>query len=451
MIRNSILDRWEKVRIESRGAAIFSAGGEILRSWDEIEAEAGELRGQLEGDCGAVSIQTGNVPSVPGVLLACWRTGRPVVLLDCELLGEDRRQVESSLGVTLRITAHAGGALAFVDVTSPPAPPSRACLYKVTAGQDGGLRVVGFTAEQLLADCDQVADAMGIGRGDVSYGAVSFAHSYGFSSLLTVLLCRGVPFAIAGDVLPWALVRGVECSKASVLPLVPAMFRALLSIESLPPTLRLCISAGAALAPQLGAEFHRKFGRKIHSFYGTTECGGICYDSSDEVPSEPGFVGTPLCGVRVELASPEASGGSRARVWSNAMGIGVASAQGAFEPPDVLLQQGAGFRIVRCDSPVLNVAGKKVHPAEIESVLKKVPGVADAVVWGVPDLQRGEEICALIISPQPVDAVAVRRHCANCLPPWQVPRRILTERYLPEGLTDRSARAAFAAGKVSNR
>lgn len=399
--------------------------------------------------CGTVSVQAGNSPSVPAVLLACWRTGRPVVLLDSELIGEDRFQLESSLGVTLRITFGVGGSLASVGVTSLQAPPSDACLYKVTAGQEGGLRAIAFTAEQLLADCDQVVDAMGIGPGDISYGVVSFAHSYGFSSLLTPLICRGIPMVVADDAMPWALENGLQRTKASVLPLVPAMFRALLSVKQLAPTLRLCISAGAPLDLQLGTGFHQHFGRKIHSFYGTSECGGICYDSSDEIPSEPGFVGTPLSGVRVDLVSPAASGGSLARVWSRAMGIGVALDQGAFIPPDILLQKGAGFRIVRCDSPTINVAGKKVHPGGIEAVLKQIPGVLDAVVCGTPDLQRGEEICALIISLEPLDAAAVRRHCANLLPPWQVPRRILTERSLPDGLAGRAARGAFAVEKVA--
>ena len=43
------------------------------------------------------------------------------------------------------------------------------------------------------------------------------------------------------------------------------------------PSLRLCISAGAPLIRQGAGMFSVKFGQKIHTFYGSSECGGIAY------------------------------------------------------------------------------------------------------------------------------------------------------------------------------
>src|SRR4051812_39693792 len=64
--------------------------------------------------------------------------------------------------------------------------------------------------------------------------------------------------------------------------------------------LRLCISAGAPLLASVAATFTRVFGLKIHSFYGSSECGGICYDRTAEANYDDGFVGTPMEGVRLE-------------------------------------------------------------------------------------------------------------------------------------------------------
>ena len=420
------------------GAAILSPAGEILRTWQEVEDEACTLAEQIEPDTGVVAVQTGNDPSVPAILLACWRSGRAVVLHDPELQGEPRGKLESGLGATLRITRQQSGGLVFSPLDNEARHEPGICFYKVTAGIDAGLRTIGFSAEQLLADCEQIAVTMGVGSEDVNYGLVAFSHSYGFSSLITPILCRGTALVVAGDSLPWAMEAGLRLTKASVLPLVPAMFRALLSVGVLPSSVRLCVSAGVALDPSLAADFHSRFGLKIHSFYGTSDCGGICYDGSEDVVGEPGGVGQAMSGVSIDLCQPDAIGGSRIRVRS------VAVAKGGIDPCDLLVESSRGFRIVGKESDIINVAGKKVHPSEIESVLLEIPGVEDAVVCGAADVHRGEEVCALILSPQPVDASAIRRHCANQLPSWQVPRRIRVLASMPAAPSGRAALRDFA-------
>ena len=67
--------------------------------------------------------------------------------------------------------------------------------------------------------------------------------------------------------------------------------------------LRLCISAGAPLTASLAKNFHDKFRQPIHSFYGSSECGGICYDR-DGTSFDDGFVGTPMNDVDLEFIEP---------------------------------------------------------------------------------------------------------------------------------------------------
>ena len=47
-------------------------------------------------------------------------------------------------------------------------------------------------------------------------------------------------------------------------------------------------------------------------------------------------------------------------------------------------------------SVVINTGGEKVYPEEVEEVIKAMPGVADAVVVGIPDDRFGEEIVAVV-------------------------------------------------------
>ena len=443
LIRNSILSHWDKICDERIGHALLSPAGEVLRTWQEVEDESRALAQKIKRGSGVVAVQAGNDPSVPAILLACWRSGRAVVLHDLELQGEARDRLEAALGVTTRVVRQQNGEIVFSLLNNEERNEPGICFYKVTAGTDAGLRTIGFTAEQLLADCEQIVETMGIGPADVNYGLVAFSHSYGFNSLITPLLCRGIALVIAGDSLPWAMESGLRLTKASVIPLVPAMFRALLSVAALPPSVRLCVSAGVTLDPLLAADFHARFGLKIHSFYGTSDCGGICYDATDDPVEELGFVGQPVRGVSIVLCRPDAIEGSRITVRSAA--VAGASGQGSVDPCDLLVLGARGFRIVGKETDIINVAGKKVHPAEIESVLLKIPGVIAAAVCGAADVHRGEEVCAMLISQQPVDAPAVRRHCGTQLPSWQVPRRIHVLASFPPGSSDRGNLRKFAA------
>jgi bile acid-coenzyme A ligase len=71
--------------------------------------------------------------------------------------------------------------------------------------------------------------------------------------------------------------------------------------------------------------------------------------------------------------------------------------------------------------------GQNVYPAEVEAALMNFPGVADAAVFGQPDDDLGEMVCALVCpSEGTVDEAALRRHLARSLTRYKIPRRIGT-------------------------
>jgi fatty-acyl-CoA synthase len=95
------------------------------------------------------------------------------------------------------------------------------------------------------------------------------------------------------------------------------------------------------------------------------------------------------------------------------------------------------FATVRADGSVqllgrgsvcINTGGEKVFPEEVEEVLKRHPGVADAVVVGVPDERFGESVTAVVEPvpggpvPPPEDLIEwVRGRLAG----YKAPRRVL--------------------------
>jgi long-chain acyl-CoA synthetase len=304
-------------------------------------------------------------------------------------------------------------------------------LLKLTSGTTAAPRAIRFRSEQLLTDCRQICDTMGIGERDVNFGVIPLSHSYGFSNLVTPMLVRGVPFVLSRDRMPRAVLDDLARTGATVFPGMPVFYQAFCEMENAPtlPKLRLCISAGAPLPLEIAHRFRERFGHAIHSFYGSSECGGICYDREARL-EEAGFVGPPLNGVKVELLEPKAAA-SRIRIQSAAAGDGYFPEPdeeklggGFFVPDDLLSENPGGLRIVGRVSDVINVAGKKVNPAEVEAELLRFAGVRAAVVFGRESTLRNEEVAACVAASAGVSEEALLEFCRQRLSGWQVPKRI---------------------------
>ena len=87
-----------------------------------------------------------------------------------------------------------------------------------------------------------------------------------------------------------------------------------------------------------------------------------------------------------------------------------------------------GLVLLGRGSVCINTGGEKVFPEEVEEVLKEHPGIADAVVVGVPDEKFGEAITAWV-EPLPeasIDEATVIAHVKGRLAHYKAPKRVLT-------------------------
>ncbi|CAN5595616.1 long-chain fatty acid--CoA ligase [soil metagenome] len=443
-----LVDYWREILGEkSREFSLYAPTGEPLRTFLEIEEEARKWSERLvvNGSGSVVAIQTGNIAEWPALVLGTWYAGRIVLPLDSDLAPDRRAEVERLCGVTTRMEIGAAGLqMANLDNSVIDWPEPRPVLLKLTSGTSAAPRVVRFTSAQLVADCLAVCETMGLRAGDRNYGVISFAHSYGFSNLITPLLCRGIPLVVAGDMIPQAVRGGLAASKATVFPGVPALFRALSGLEPGNLELRLCISAGAPLSREVAERFGEKWGRKVHTFYGSSECGGICYDAGTETSPREGYVGHPMRGVDIKPLS--AKWPAQIEVQSAAVGEGYHPAQpddelreGVFRPSDLLAATSEGYVITGRISDLINVSGRKVNPSEIERVLSRCPGVREVIVVGLPEGFRGEEVAACVVG-ETTEAV-LRQFSGGILPAWQIPRRWVFVDSLPVNARGKISRA----------
>ena len=459
--RDPLLFAWQKtISRKGNDAAVFDATGRIARSFRDIEGHARAFEAKIDKllPGAVVAVQIGNHEDWPAVFIACLRKQLVVLPLD-QSIGEQQRDAALEICRASAVVSAVPGESSLQIIrlrtagTTADWGENVPSLLKLTSGTTATPRAIRFRSHQLLADCNQICDTMGISDHDLNFGVIPISHSYGFSNLLTPLIARGVPLVVSRDRTPRAVLADLAGTGATVFPGTPAFYQAFCDIRDVPalPKLRLCISAGAPLSSAVAKKFSEKFKQPIHSFYGASECGGICYDRHGTT-FEDGLVGQPMQGVEVELIDPRESA-SQIRVRSAAVSDGYFPetshqklGNGVFVPDDLLERRDSALKIVGRISDVINVAGKKVNPAEVEAQLLRFKGVRQAVVFGRPTDAglRNEEVAACVLASPDVSESDLLRFCRTALSGWQVPKQIFIVDMIPTNERGKISRRELA-------
>jgi long-chain acyl-CoA synthetase len=426
---------------------------EVLKS---LGVEVGDLVVSAAGN------RAGSIP----LLLACWTIGAPVLPVDAgtpitEVLDLAKRFHASA--VVMPAGAADGWSATSLDnelsVLSRDAfhqPSYRgAALLKLTSGSTGLPKAALTQEAQLMADTQHIVSTMGITASDVQLAAIPLSHAYGFGNLVMPLLLQGTAIVLRESFVPQQLPADARKYGARAFHGVPFMYRHYLAhppVEGWPPTLTLLVSAGARLELETVQGFHERFGLKIHSFYGTSESGGITYDGADDLDGLS-TVGRPFSGVTIDLRRDAAvpPGDGRIHVRSLAVCpqyVGDNEDSGELSDGGFLTGDYGHFlpdgRLVLAGrvSSFINVAGHKVQPDEVERVLRTMVGVTDARVLAATDAARGEQISAVVAGSPNLTLAAIRQHCACRLAAYKIPRTVVFVDRLPltpRGKTDHRA------------
>jgi long-chain acyl-CoA synthetase len=447
--------------------------------WDDHLA-IGRALDALDGPPhGACVSNVGNASAFVPLLLACFSRRRPLVLLDGNASTEGALDVAARFGARFVIEPWADtpfdrtrlpAGLSAVTSAAGDASPidPRTAVVKMTSGSTSEPRGVMVTEHALAEDGRHIVEAMDIRSADVNLGVIPMAHSYGLGNLVMPLLLRGTSLVLRPQFVGRQVFADIDVFGATVLPGVPFMFDYLVRLEregSSLSGLRLAITAGARLEPDLARTYADRVGRTIHSFYGTSETGGIAFDA-DPDPTGPVVVGRPLPGTSVTLrhASGMNHGSGRVYVTGDALGLGYAGAPDDENPAGFIEGGFLTGDIGRFDerqrlvlegrvSPFVNVAGRKVAPMDVERVIGEVAGVAEVLVLGVPWPARGEAVVACVRrASSAVDATSIRARCLERLPAHEVPRLVLVLDSFPtdaRGKIDRPALRRLVADSVT--
>ena len=239
--------------------------------------------------------------------------------------------------------------------------------------------------------------------------------------------------------------------------LVPTMFSRMLKLpEGLRKrydlsSLEIAVHAAAPCPAAVKDEIIKWWGPIIHEYYGATEGLGFTACNSDEWLRHRGTVGKVLLGdlhIRDEnlKACPVGTPGT---VWFKtgspfeyfndpAKTKEARSPDGSMSTVgDVGYVDDDGYLYLTDRATFMIISGGvNIYPQECENLLITHPKIADAAVFGVPNLDLGEEVKAVVqpmpgIAPGPELAAELIAFCCQSLSRQKVPRSIDFEAELP--------------------
>uniref|UniRef100_UPI003F832309 class I adenylate-forming enzyme family protein n=1 Tax=Actinosynnema sp. TaxID=1872144 RepID=UPI003F832309 len=260
---------------------------------------------------------------------------------------------------------------------------------------------------------------------------------------------------------PQDVLAALHEERSTVLAGVPTTYHHLVRAAGergfLAPDLRVGLVGGAITTAELRAAVEQRFGVPLIDAYGSTEtCGSITVNWPTG-PRVEGSSGLPVPGLAVRLVDPDtgldAPTGAEGEVWVRGPSVMVgyhnrpeataaALRDGWYRTGDLATRDESGFHAVtgRIDDVVVR-GGEKVHPAEVEAVLRAVPGVADAAVVGRPHDVLGEVPVAFLVPGEGFDPARVLAVCRERLSYHKVPEELYQIESVPR----------TASGKITRR
>jgi fatty-acyl-CoA synthase len=247
--------------------------------------------------------------------------------------------------------------------------------------------------------------------------------------------------------------------------LVPTMLRRILDLPAGTiagydtSSLRIILTAGSPLTPDLSERAMRVFGDVLHNLYGSTEVAVATVATPAELRAAPGTVGRAPRGCLVRLydsddrpiTEPDVPG--RIFVRSE-LAFGGYTGGGDTDRVDGLVTTGdlghfdsVGRLFVdgRNDDMIVS-GGENVFPAEVENLLLTREDVRDVAVTGVPDNDFGQRLRAFVVRTKgsALDADTVRDYVRANLARYKVPRDVVFVDELPRNQTGKVLRRVLA-------
>jgi long-chain acyl-CoA synthetase len=275
--------------------------------------------------------------------------------------------------------------------------------------------------------------ALRIGPEDTVVWCLPMSHH--FLVTIVLYLSQGATIVLARHVLARPFLEAINRWSGTVLYAAPFHYGLLARDGSglSMPSVRLAVSTTCSLSQEVSLSFHQRFGLALTQALGVMELGLVCMNLDDPL-GRWNSVGPALPDFAVNIRDPDSEGCGELMVAGPGLFDGyddpwVSREQlmpdGWFATGDLGRMDSDGFLyLVGRKVAVINLAGRKVFPEEIEAVLNRHPAVRESRVYGMAHPHLGEVIEAEVALHSIVEPEILREFCRAHVSADKVPCRI---------------------------
>lgn len=240
-------------------------------------------------------------------------------------------------------------------------------------------------------------------------------HCFGQNFIMNAGLDAGASLIIHERFQPEEILASLNVNRVTMFFGVPPVYQKLLTMpetEAAFSHVRYCFTAAAPMPVRIAQQWQQQIGQVVYEGYGLTETAPFASYNHASLYRE-GSVGTPIENVEIKIADargnalPPGETGEIAIKGPNVM-LGyfrrpkdteAAIRDGWFFTGDIGREDEDGYiYLVDRAKDMINVAGYKVWPREVEDTLMQHPSIADVAVIGITDEESGEAVKAFVVA-----------------------------------------------------
>lgn len=328
-----------------------------------------------------------------------------------------------------------------------------AVMIIYTSGTTGSPKGAVLTQKMLFWNSLNTSLRLNLSQNDCTISFLPFFHTGGWNVLTTPFIHRGAKSVFLKKFDADLILQLCEKEGATILFGVPTTMDMMARSSSFNRVslekIRYAIVGGEPMPLALINTWHQK-GIPIRQGYGLTEFGPNVFSLNEEdalrkmgsigfanfyinakVVDENGTELGPHQVGELALRGPSMMQG----YWKNEKATESAIVDGWLYTGDLVKQDEEGyFYVVGRKKDMYKSGGENVYPAELEQVLRKVPGVKDVAVVGVNDSKWGEVGKAFIVKEDPqLCAEKIQEYCTQNLAKFKIPKYFQFIDELPKG------------------
>lgn len=381
-------------------------------------------------------------------------------------------EVSAEIGGKTPIPVLSADDLAALERTAvaqlPKLPGDTTAIYFTSSGSTGLPKLVPHTHAQLLADAKRTSTAWGLTAGDTVFDILPPNFAMGLLLGLTNAMQAGATTIYWNDPRPLVLARNavletLAANRVTFYGAVPAIHETLagakLSVDL--STVRLVFSGGAALPRKTFELVRDRLGITLRQAYGSSEAIMVSHNSSPDADATWNSVGQPAGDAVAKIAEDPALGPGIGELLlkSSSMTDGYLGEpainkatfdNGWLRSGDLARIDDAGnLFIVGRSKLLIEVAGYKIDPIEVEATLEHHPAVEEAVVVGVKDSRGGQRLKAIVVKSDDVAPDTLIKYLRGQLSEQKIPTLIEFRETLPKSSAGKILRSQLTEPEIA--